>query len=235
MSKLAFKGTKDSWYPNNIPELEAFLEQLIKPLPHINASRAKGIRKNLAYSLQYLEFLAQCSNDLMLSSVLENQNYKTFIVTGCSVVEAIFYYVLVRDEKAATTEWESAQKVQSNEFTKNNHRYKIETEIFRKLPVPKLTDMTFDAMCKKIESKKLVELGDEINKKIPNLRKLRNRVHLYGIEDSLDTDYLKLGKPHFETMKSTLKELLSSSLFPEQPPKDFETLSFSFLESAKSK
>ena len=235
MSKLALKGTKDSWYPNNIPELEAFLEQLIQPLPQINSSRAKGIRKNLAYSLQYLEFLEQCNRDLRLSSVLESQNYKTFVITGCSVVEAIFYYVLVKEQKAAMTDWESAQKVPSHEFSKGSHRYMMETEIFRKLSIPKLAEMTFDAMCKKVESKKLVELGEDVNKKIPYLRKLRNRVHLYGIEDSLDTDYLKLGKSHFETMKSTLKELLSCSLFPQQPPADFETLSFAFLESEKTK
>lgn len=230
MSKLAFKGTNESWYPHNIPELEAFLKQLVKPSPSIRASRAKGIRKNLAYSLQYLEFLDQCNRDLKLSSVLEGQNFKTFIVTGCSIIEAIFYLVLVKNGKAAMTDWESIQKVQSHEFSRGTHRYRIENEIFRKLSAPKLSEMSFDAMCKKVESKKLVELGNEVYKRIPYLRDLRNRVHIYGIENSLDTDYLKLSKSDFKNMKSTLKALLSSSLFPLQPPSDFETLAFSFLE-----
>jgi hypothetical protein len=231
MSKLAFKGTNETWYPNNVPELEAFLAQLVQPLPLISASRAKGIRKNLAYSLQYLEFLDRCSRDLKLSSVLEGQNYKAFIVTGCAIIEAIFYFLLVKNERAAKSEWESAQKVPSHEFSRGTHRYKIHNEIFRKLSAPKLVEMTFDAMCKKVEKTRLVELGNEVYKRIPYLRNLRNRVHIYGIENALDTDYLKLGKADFQKMKSTLKALLSSSLFPLQPPDGFDTLNFSFLEA----
>ncbi len=234
MPKLVHKGIKeDRWSPNLVSPLESFLEQVIKPVPKLDSSRAKGIRKNVAYSLQYLEFLEQCDRDLHLTSVLATLNYKAFIITSCSVIEAIFFCVLLQNGRAAVTEWKSVQKVQSNEFRKGEACYKIENEIFKKLSEPELEEMSFNTMCKRVEGKKLIKLGQDVYNRIPYLRNLRNRVHIYGIENSTDTDYMRVNKSDFDQIKTTLKELLTCSLFPLQPPKHFPGLSFDFLNEQK--
>ncbi len=73
--------------------------------------------------------------------------------------------------------------------------------------------MTFDQMCKKVESKKL--LGDEkdLYKEISGIRKLRNKIHIHGIEDSQDTDWYNFNQNQFKLIKKVLYGILISSRF----------------------
>ena len=215
MPALALKGEGKKWYPNRVQVLEEHLSQLFKEVPGLSSSRCRGITKNIAYALQYLEFLVQIDTDLSLSDVLTTQNYKAFVIHGCAVVEAIFFYTLVSSGRAALNEWVSEAKISSQQFTLAGKTFKQNTEYFAKLPSPVLEPMTFDAMCKRVESKKVINLGNEFYSKIPYLRGLRNRVHIYGIENAADTDYIKFNRTDYELMKSILKSLLTSHLFPD--------------------
>ncbi|GBE92631.1 hypothetical protein [Nostoc cycadae] len=89
-------------------------------------------------------------------------------------------------------------------------------EIFEKIKPEIYEEMTFDAMCKRVESKKLVALGnDEFFKNLPYLRQLRNRVHVHIVEDDTDTDYLKINRKQYDLARKVLFTLLTSELFPE--------------------
>jgi hypothetical protein len=75
--------------------------------------------------------------------------------------------------------------------------------------------MTFDAMCKKVESRKLARLtNEEFYKHLPHLRALRNRVHIHTSTHGADTDYFTFGWKDMILIKRVLRLLLTSELFP---------------------
>lgn len=211
---------------NAIFILEGHLSQFFKPVRGIQPVRCTGIIKNVAYTLQYLEFLTQIDDDLNLSAVLTTQNHKAFVIHGCAVVEAIFYYALVTSGRAPHTDWISQAKITSSEFNLAGRVFRQETEYFVKVPKPMLESMTFDAMCKRVESKKVIRLDNAFYSKLPYLRGLRNRVHIYGIENTADTDYIKFNRKDYELMKSILKAIMTSHLFADQD----EQLDLRFLD-----
>lgn len=187
------------------------------PIPGYEEKECRGLRKNIAYSLQHLEFIHRCGEDLNLTSVLWTQNAKTFIIVACSIMEALFFYLLRARGKAATTSWKSCRKLPGKEFEDaDGKKRKIDMEIFEKIEPETYEAMNFDAMCKRVESKKLVALGnDEFFKNLPYLRQLRNRVHVHIVEDDTDTDYLKINRKQYDLARKVLFTLLTSELFSE--------------------
>src|SRR5207249_5739226 len=79
------------WYPNRVERLRQYLSQFFRPTPGISEEQGAAIVNNVAYTLQYLQFLAKLIADLDLTAVLATQTFKAFIINGCAVVEAIFY------------------------------------------------------------------------------------------------------------------------------------------------
>ncbi len=53
-----------------------------------------AVANNVAYTLQYLQFLEKIIADLDLTPVLVTQTLKTFVINGCAVVEAVFYKIV---------------------------------------------------------------------------------------------------------------------------------------------
>lgn len=82
------------WHPNQIRAWEKHFSQYIRPVEGISGRQCQGLNKNVSYTLQYLQFLAQLNVDLDLPEVLYMLNCKAFVVHGCAVVEALFYYVI---------------------------------------------------------------------------------------------------------------------------------------------
>lgn len=214
---LTLKGEGDKWLPNSVADLDNYLKQFMVPIPSYEENECRGLRKNIAYSLQHLEFIHRCGEDLNLTSVLWTQNAKTFIIVTCSIMEALFFYLLRARGKAATTSWKSYHKLSGQPFEDaDGKKRKIDMEIFEKIEPEIYEGMTFDAMCKRIESKKLVALGnDEFFKNLPYLRQLRNRVHVHIVQNDKDTDYLKINLKEYNLARKVLFTLLTSELFPE--------------------
>jgi hypothetical protein len=214
---LTLKGERDKWLPNSVADLENYLKQFMVPIPGYEEKECRGLQKNIAYSLQHLEFIHRCGEDLNLTSVLWTQNAKTFIIVACSIMEALFFYLLRLRGKAATISWKSYRKLLGQEFEDTDgKKRKIDMEIFEKIEPGIYEAMTFDSMCKRVESKKLVALGnDEFFKNLPYLRQLRNRVHVHIVEDDTDTDYLKINRKQYDLARKVLFTLLTSELFPE--------------------
>ncbi len=54
---LTFTDDPDKWYPTSVPNLEEHLGVLITPNTYFSASDVLPLKKNLVYTLQYIEFL----------------------------------------------------------------------------------------------------------------------------------------------------------------------------------
>jgi hypothetical protein len=228
MPKLVFKGTAKPWYPDAVHVLENHLEGLFKTVPGIAATRLRGLVKNIAYTLQYLELLVQIDEDIALSAVLQTMNHKSFIIHGCAVIEAIFYYLLLRAGKITTTEWESASEQLTNVFALSNVSYRHRVILERRIS-PKPEQMTFHSMLKKVEHSKLTGLDNSFHANLPFLKKLRNRVHIQGIENAMETDYLAINPEHYIKMRNILLQLLMSPLFSNPPNKKYPKASFAYF------
>lgn len=214
------------WLPIAISRLERHLSQLIVPVPDCDVDKTRALCKNIAYSIQHLQFIDRCGEDLEITSVIYTQNIKTFVIVGSSILEAAFWYLLVANGKAARTEWKSETKTSSAQFSMNGELHKIDTEIFRKLETPELESMTFDAMCKRVEKRELVKLkSEDFYQHLPYLRKLRNRVHIHGIEGLRDTDWITFNRKEIALVKKVLYAFLQSSLFPAKNEEYFSFLS----------
>jgi hypothetical protein len=215
------------WYPYPIPHFESHLGILIKENGFCLLSQVHPLKKNIAYSLQYVEFLNQVLKDIKLSSVLTTQNIKSFVVHGAAIIEAIFYYLVISKGFGKKTDWKKVNSHTSSEYLLGNKKYRDETEIHEKLDIPIITQMTFDQLAKIVESKKLLGENFLAYSKIPPIRKLRNKIHIHDSEHSQDTDWHNFNDSEFKLVKDVLYAVLTSDIF--QGSSHFQI--FSFLQA----
>lgn len=228
MKNLTLKGSGERWYPELINELEAHFRSYITEIADFDRSKTYPLIKNLAYTLQYIQFLYRVISDLELTDVLYKQNVKSFIIHGAAVVEAIFQYLVIKKGYGANTEWESVKKFKSNEYQIKEDSFMNETEVFIKLNSPILQEMTFDQLAKKVESKKLLGDVSSLYAEISKVRKLRNKVHIQEIQNMYDTDYNTFNTSTFNLMRRVLYGVLTSEIFDNS---SFKHL-FTYLDSS---
>jgi hypothetical protein len=84
-------GAATRWYPIPVETWQAALaeykvgaNQLIPDL---------DLRRNLAYNLQFVEYLQQTLKELSLSAVLTTQTYKSYIIFAGGIVESLLYFL----------------------------------------------------------------------------------------------------------------------------------------------
>mgnify|MGYP000602843401 CR=1 FL=1 len=212
---LTLNSDKEKWYPNSIDGLESHLSFLIKENAYFTSSQSKGIRKNIAYSLQYIEFLYRIFKDINLSSVLYTQNIKSFVVHGAAVIEAICNFLVISHGFGNKTYWKSTAKNETNEYKINSITYKNKTEIYQKSETAITEQMTFDQLAKKVEAKKLFGESFPIYSKIKLLRQLRNKIHIHDSEHSSDTDWYNFNNTEYNLVKEVLLEILTSDIFSQ--------------------
>lgn len=211
--KLTFKDDKDTWYPTPISHLEEHLDVVMAPCKNVAIGLVTPVKKNIAYNLQYIEFLVRLIKDVKLSSVLWTQNVKSFTLHSAAVIESLFHYIVLSTGHASVTEWKSCKKIKSNQYEVNGTWFVNETEIFIKSNEQIFEDMTFDQMAKKVESKKLLGNVGDLYKEISKIRKLRNKIHLQGVEHTSDTDYKNFGNSEYALTRRVLHGVLISPLF----------------------
>lgn len=189
---------------------ESYLSRFIKAGSGVE--NIVGLKKNLAYNLQYLQFQRQVLHEFEVTQVILTQTWKINIIVGTSIIEAFLYYLIVSKNLQKTNKWEKVGST-SNETNMQGEKVRIENIIFKELDIPLSVDMTLDVMIKKAESKKLLGKDREIYKQLNYLRNLRNRVHLHAISEDYDTDWRKIGKNEVDTVRTVLYIFLTSSLF----------------------
>lgn len=182
--------------------------------------------RNVAYSLQYVDYLLGELEHGDLRLTLHSQACKSVIVVGMGVVEALLWYFLRQAGAASTSQWEVAQKLTSPVFSHGGQEQRIINVIERKLPAPVLEEMTLDAMVKRAEARSILgSLDHAVYGHLRTLRKLRNRVHIHSVQDDADTDWFSFTGREVGLLLNALRSILSLQMFSPTPDR-LELLSF---------
>lgn len=211
--RLTLKGENEVWYPASIQNLEQHLSELLRSNDYYTNEQIYPMRKNLAYSLQYLQFLNQTILDISLSSVLETQSIKSFLVHGAALIEAIFNYLVISNGFGNQTQWKKVSKHSTPEYELGDIKYKSDIEVFEKLGSPISAQMTFDQLAKKVEKKKLLGNAFTEYSKIKPIRQLRNKIHIHDSDHSYDTDWNNFNQSEFVLIAGVLYRILVSEVF----------------------
>lgn len=206
------------WCPNLIDQIRAFLRRGVTDdgvLAHNYA-----FVSNIAYNLQYLEFLNYLLTEKELHVTVRTQTQKTFVITGMSIIEAILWYVLRKHGMHKIQEWEEVEEFLTPSFRDDENEFRVQNTILKKRSEPVEAEMSLDSMIKKVESKALLGVDHQVYRDLNYLRKLRNRVHIHAVQHDRDTDWYSFNNQEVKLMKKVLLSVLSSDLFrPEDKHK----------------
>lgn len=203
--------TAERWYPTSVDHYRL----AFKIDTSIENSRA--LKSNLAYSMQYLEFLEKEMAELKLSDVIYIMLVKTYVVIGMSVLEGLFTNIIKSNGWWKKTNLESLGTTQTNETKFGDEKYVVRTEILKKVHEHEIR-MDLDAMIQ-ILSHHHEALGVDhlVYPALKRLKALRNRVHLQMLESDTDHDYNAFDYSIKEEMGSILFTILTSSMVTELP------------------
>lgn len=204
--------TEGFWCPTSVDTLHAYIRRGI-PKEDASLEYSRAFVRNIAYNLQYLEYLNHVLTEKHLHVTVFTLSVKTFVVTAMSVIEAVLWYVLKKSGLQRKDEWGQAHELESRAFQENGGEYKLVSTLLRKLEAPIDVEMPLDAMIKRVESKKLLGVNVQVYKNLNYLRKLRNRVHIHSVQHDKDTDWWSFNMKELKLMKAVLLSVLSTELF----------------------
>jgi hypothetical protein len=222
---IRLKGETGTWLPTPIERLDSLLIKGI--YAGLGYRHPYALRRNVAYNLQHLQFLDQIIQDVKLTTVLITQTWKTSIIVGCGVIESILHYFLTTSGNHATTDWELLCIASGNPRQVNGSTIKIDSYVYRRLGHPKQEQMTFDAMLKKAEKRRVLGQDHSVYSKLNRLRNLRNRVHLQEIGAPTDTDWNAFKEPDYRLMMQVVHAVFTGTRFS---PSTDELAYFNYLE-----
>ena len=85
---LIENNCKDRWYPTSFNVYyECFMNSKLKDID-------KPLRKNIKYTLQFLEYLDVQIEEVYLKGTLEKVVFKEYIINACSIIEASIIYIV---------------------------------------------------------------------------------------------------------------------------------------------
>lgn len=171
------------------------------------------LRKNIAYSLQYLQYLQLQLDELHLHSVIQKQLWKSYIIISMGIVEGLFYHLLKKSGNQTKTEWEETLRVSTNVYKEDGVNKKNEIITYRKLSSAKDAKMDFESMIAKVRSKHLLKLPQAAYPYIKELKEIRNKVHLFISKNDYDTDFNKLTSVDCYLARYVLYRVLKDEVF----------------------
>ena len=232
------------WYPHSIDNFKVSI------ILDYDVEGAEALSKNLAYNLQYIQYLELCFKELKLSDVLYTMLVKNYVITGMSILEGIFTNLLKSKNLYSTTDIEKIyeftsgiKNVSENCFFDGENR-KIEPEEQKqqleiKSTVYKKTERHYEEMHlhKMIEviekhrkdNPKVLDVSHTIYTPLKRLKELRNRVHLQISQHNTDHDYNAFSYIEKQEMGFILYQILTSEGI-SQNPATFEFLKVNYIE-----
>ncbi|NLY36984.1 MAG: hypothetical protein GX046_07100 [Tissierellia bacterium] len=181
MKTLTEELNRNRWYPTPIDRYRSYIKI------DTSLENSEQLKSNIAYNLQYLEYIEKQLKELKLSSVITGMLCKTYVITGIGIVEGLFTNLLKSKGEWKSTIWESKMVFQSNPRKIEGIRTRVRTEIFEEVEEFELR-MDLNSMVRQIESKKLLTIDQNHFPILKDLRRLRNKVHLQESTDKFDTD-----------------------------------------------
>lgn len=197
--------------PHPVQEYHTYLEAGLPQDEFITFRRA--YIRNIAYAFQYLEHISHSLHNEELHAVIKNQVCKTFVITGCSIVESILWILLKSKNENKKSSWKLLRKQETGQFPEQGIPHKFQILQYAKRPTPVDEQMRFFEMCKRAEKKKVLGIASTAYAKINHLRKLRNRVHIHAVQHDRDNDWWTFGTDDVATMKEVLEDILKAGIF----------------------
>ncbi len=192
----------------------------------------KELRKNIAYSLQYLQYLQIQLEELKLHSIIEKQLQKSYIIIALSVIEGVFWHLVKSKGFEKTSKWETLGRRETNPFKEDGAFKKYEIETFRKLETPRVERMDFEYLISKVQEKKLIDINYKSFPYLKEVKKIRNKVHLFITRFENDTDYLGIDPNDYTLARYLLFVILRSKTFD---PVSLKDSSFGFICPSKDR
>ncbi len=105
-AKCTGQESENKWLPRPIGEWREVILSRVCDYKCEDSDPKYSIFSNIAYNLQYLEYINRCFEEQYLTSVLRAQNVKTFTLTTSQIIECLLYMKLL-DMKADKNDiWE---------------------------------------------------------------------------------------------------------------------------------
>lgn len=209
--KVTNAKTQDRWYPTSVHTYKLSFDL------DMSIENSEALRSNLAYSMQYLEFLEKEIEELKLSDVIYTMLVKSYVVTGMSVLEGLFVNIVKSNGWWKTSNLESLGTTQANETRFGAEKIVVKTELLKKVDEYPL-QMNLDELIKILERHhQALQVNHLVYPALKRLKDLRNRVHLQKVEDRLDHDYNAFNFSVKKEMGAILYEILSSPVITKLP------------------
>ncbi len=85
----------NKWLPRSIAEYRQVVLARFDGEPIESDDKLYPVFSNVAYNLQYLEYINKCFGELYLTSVIRSQNVKMFTLTVSQIIECFLYVKLI--------------------------------------------------------------------------------------------------------------------------------------------
>lgn len=208
------KGMKatERWYPNSVDNYKRAFNKL-----DMNVSNSRALKSNLAYSMQYLEYLEKQFSELELSNVLYVMTTKSYVITGMSVLEALFSNIVRSRGWWKMSSVESLGVATANKKRFGKEELIVKTELCKEVPSYEV-QMNLDELIKKLDGHRdALSVDHLVYPALRRLKELRNRIHLQKLESETDHDYNAFDCNVKKEMGSILFQILTSSMITDQP------------------
>ena len=128
---------ENKWRPRPINEWREVILSKVYKYENNDTDPRYAIFSNVAYNLQYLEYLHKCLEEQYLTSVIRSQLVKTFTLTSSQIIECLLYIKLL-DMKVNESEiWEFSRALkiaeQKNAYGLGPMFYKNELKKIKEL------------------------------------------------------------------------------------------------------
>lgn len=204
--------SESRWYPYSVEELSKELSYgSFKTLNN-------NIKKNIIYTLQYLEYVDLQLKELILPNVIKTLLWKNYIINSLAIIEAVFYHLLSNSNLLKTSKYGKVKgfKELPGTFEKNGKIYKkvegrkevFNTPQFVNKEFHQLIDDVFSNDLLTVDKCKLTIAKGEIK----YLKKIRNKIHLQNNE-ICRPDYNTITEKDFWLVRYVLFRILTDPIF----------------------
>ena len=164
------------------------------------------LKKNIAYNIQYTQYLIRDISTNKYTSVLNKMRYKTFVITSISIIEAVFYALLKARNLIPLEEWKEVGD-HKHQHVDDNTFYTI---IKKRKVTPFEKNIRFDEAISLVEKNNVLGFSKKAYEILRYLQNLRNHLHLNKAKEISQSDYNYFNEAVFFAMKMALYYTLSN-------------------------
>lgn len=168
-----------------------------------------------------------------LPNIVEQQLWKTYIITAMAIIECIFNSIVKKNGKQLINEWSDGIELDTNEIIQNDITKKCKVIMYEKLQTPIDVEMKFFQLIDIVEKKRLISFRTKGYEDLRTLKNIRNRIHLSASEMN-DTDYYKIEKGHYLLSRRYLYFVITNEKLYSSPQTSFDFIKLSEKENKEA-